>query len=466
MGVAVIVGVLLAELLVLGFWTFRRGVNADEGFYLAASRHVSEGRRLYEDVFFPQMPYLPWLQSTLFAAAAGSLAFGRALSVAAAVLAAGLLTGIAWHRTHDAAAAGFIATLYVFSAVLLNGLSIAKNFAWPNLCLLAAFAPFAVGLVRRPAWAFAAGLAMAAAVGFRLAVAPVAIVLALWAWRFSPRVLAGFVAGATAGSLPWLIVAARSPGEFWFCNVTFHAMRREISGIGPIMAQKLSVAGKWILLPQHLILWGLAALGLWREPGRAWPAAACTAVLLVSSAAATPTYLEYMSQFVPFLLLTALPAIIWLVRSRAAAAAVLGLYLLGLYPALKSAASDEELADKRALWQLGTVRGVSTYLRAHTPADVPVLSWWEGYPVLSDRPGYIGVGFWESNVAKKLAPDAAHRHHVLQQEDVRGLIDRREPSAVVVPDGTWEALRAAILAGYQPAARVGAVQIYLRTGSS
>ncbi len=462
MATLLILAVVLTESLVLGFWTSRRGINADEGFYLAAGRYVAEGRRLYADVFFPQMPYLPWMQGTFFGKAAGSLALGRTLSVVAAVLTGGVLSLIAWRQSHDAAVTAFVGALYVFNAVLLNGLSIAKNFAWPNLCLMIAFAPFALNVAQRPAWAMLAGLAMAAAIGFRLAVAPVALVLGVLAWQLSLRSLIAFAAGGVLGSLPWLVVAARAPEDFWFCNVTFHTMRRELTGLGPILAQKASVVGKWILLPQHLVLWVLAGLGLWWEPRRMWPAAACTVLLMASCAAATPTYLEYMSQFVPFVLLLALPAIALLVRRRAVAVVVLGIYLLGLYPALKSAASDEAIADKRALWHLDTVREVAAYLDTHTPQDQRVLSWWEGYPVLSGRPGYVGVGFWESNVAKKLAPERAHRYHLLRQEDLRVLVEQRDPSAIVVPDGTWDALRPAISSGYTPAHRVGAVQIYLR----
>jgi hypothetical protein len=94
-----------------------------------------------------------------------------------------------------------------------------------------------------------------------------------------------------------------------------------------------------------------------------------------------------------------------------------------------------------------------------------VLSWWEGYPVLSDRPGVRGVGFWESNAARKLSPDQARRFHVVGREEIRQLLRRREPAAVVVADGIWEPLRADIEAGYAAVRRVDAVQIYLRRGA-
>jgi hypothetical protein len=48
-----------AYALILGYWATIRGVNQDEGFYIRAGVDVLQGQRLYADVFYPQMPYLP-----------------------------------------------------------------------------------------------------------------------------------------------------------------------------------------------------------------------------------------------------------------------------------------------------------------------------------------------------------------------------------------------------------------------
>ena len=42
-------------------------------------------------------------------------------------------------------------------------------------------------------------------------------------------------------------------------------------------------------------------------------------------------------------------------------------------------------------------------------------------------------------------------------------LERRDPAAIVVPDGTWNALRPAIDAGYALDRRIGIVGIYVRT---
>ncbi len=453
-------GCVTLEVLVVGLWATHRGINADEGFYLAAGRHVTEGRRLYSEVFYPQMPYLPWLLACLRQVPISWLALGRLLSVSGAAVAGGILTALAWAQERRVAPALVIGLLYVFSALLINSLAVTKTSGVVNACLMAAFAPLALGWARSARWAFLAGVAAGCAIGVRLPVAPVTLVFAALAWRLGTRSLVAFACGGVVASLPWLAVAAAAPDEFWFCNVAFHGLRREISGWSAILLQKGVVLGKWFLLPQHVVVWFLAAYGCWRAPQRVWPAALCVVVMATTYAAATPTYLEYMSQFFPFALLTSLPAVAILTRRRLLAGALVAVYLIGMYPLFRSPAPGTAMARKRALWDLATVAEVSSYLRQHTARHDLVLSWWEGYPVLSDRPGFVGVGFWESNAAKKLTPTAARRYHVMRREELRATIGRREAAAVVVADGAWEQLRADIGTHYQLAHRIGGVEIH------
>src|SRR5262249_52301286 len=189
---------------------------------------------------------------------------------------------------------------------------------------------------------------------------------------------------------------------------------------------------------------------LWIDRKRAWPAAAAALVLAVAYASATPTYLEYMSQFFAFLVLAAVPACAALAQRRRLAVAVLGVYALGCYGLVEAVPART------------TVGEVSAYLHEHAAADERVLSWWEGYPVLSGRPGFTGVGFWESNVAKKLDRAAAERYHVVQRDQLAEFVRTGAPAWIVVDDGTWSGLRAAIDARYAPVHRVGPVQIYQR----
>jgi hypothetical protein len=453
-------GVIIAQAAILGFWAIRRGVNADEGFYLAASRAVLEGQRLYADVFFPQMPYLPIAEAFLFSLTGVSLDAGRALSVIAGAFGAGLVAAFVWRDERRVDVLLCVALLYAGSGVLLTNLSIVKTYALANLGLLLALflltslGPVGVGR------AFVAGMAAAFAIGVRLAVAPAALVLALLALRWGFRSLIAFTCGGALASVPWLISAWQFPEHFWFCNVSFHSLRREMADVGAVVGQKLRVVAKWVFVPQHVVLWSLVAAGFFRAPRRTWPAAACIAVLAVAYAMATPTYLEYTAQFIPFMLIVATPALAWLLRRRIFAGAVVAAYLLAIYPFVRAVADDERIAAKRALWDRKTVAAVVRAVQRETAPGDRILSWWEGYPVLSQRPGFVGVGFWESNVAKKISPADAKRFHVLQRSDLEALVAGRVPRAVVIADGEWDHLRPVLArAGYEPAHRIDAVEI-------
>ena len=462
-GWVLVLAVIAAEALVLGVIAARHGIDADEGFYWAAGRAVREGRRLYADVFYPQMPYFPWLEALAFGLFGVSLATGRVLCVVAGALGAGIVAALVWRAEHSVATTIGVALLYLASGVLLTNLAITKTYAVANLGLLWAFAVLISGPAPTPMWAFLAGAATAWAIGVRLAVVPVGVLYLALAGRGGLRSLVAFAAGGVIGSLPWIWTAWSHPDQFWFCNVTFHQLRREITTPSAIIHQKLGVLRKWLLVPQHILLWGLAGVGFWLAPRRVWPAATVATLLAAAYLMATPTYLMYTAQFIPFVVLTATPAIALLSRRPAIAAAVLAAYVVAVYPLIRSVPASSSLSAKRALWDRRTVTAVSTFIQTHTPADEPILSWWEGYPVLTGRPTVIGVGFWESNVARKVSPDAAARYHVRQRDDIRAVIQRREPSAIIVPDGTWKDFGDAMAqAGYRPAHREGAIEIYLR----
>lgn len=454
-------GVALVELALLGVMAAYRVVNADEGFYALAGSRVLGGAVPYSDFFFPQMPYVPYLQAAAFAVAGQSLFVGRAVSVAAGGLVAAVLA-LATTRWSGRASVGVLAgAVFAAHALTMSYLPIVKPYA---IATLGAVTALVVLMVPAPrvGHGFAAGLCLAAAAGARLPTVAVAPVLLFLATRAGTRTATAFVAGGVVGSLPWIAIASADPGNFWFNNVGFHEVRREISGVAAVATQKGMVLVKWLLLPQNALLWAGAAFGVWQRPRISVPPLACALAIGVAYLAATPSYLEYFVQVLPFLLLAAVPALTTLLRNRKALVTVAALYVLGLAVARRAAPEETERGEKDRLWSLTTVHDVARYLEGRSAHDDRVLSWWEGYPWLAHREGYLGVGFWEANAARKVTAEARRRYHVLHRDDVRALVASRAPRFVVVPDGVWEDLRPSIDAHYDPAARFGPVQVFER----
>jgi hypothetical protein len=455
----------LAEATVFGAVAARRGVNADEGFYLLAGWRVLGGQRPYADFFFPQMPYLPYLEAVVLSVSGASLWAGRAINVGAASVLGALMALAGAQRSGRLAVGVLVAAAYAANGLLLTYLTVAKTYGVADLMLIAAFllvAPPQRGVTR----ALAAGACAGIAIGTRLPSVAVFAVLLVWTAWGGVRTAVAFCLGAAVALLPCLWVASQDPRGFWFGNVEFHALRRELSGLVPILAQKATVGAKCVLLPQNLLLWILAAAGVSLRPRQSVLPGVCGLALAAGYLAATPTYLEYMVQVIPFLLLAGIPAFAVLLQRRALAALAAGLYAAGLLLARRDAPDDTLRGEKNHLWALDTVHRVSNFVRERSDPGDRILSWWEGYPFLAQREGFVGVGFWESNMAKKLAPDLRRRFHVLDHDEIRGLVEGREPRLIVVPAGTWMDLEEAMAQHYTRAARIGEIEVLeLRDGT-
>lgn len=451
-----------ALLALLALVASSHGVNADEGFYVLAGIRVLEGERLYADFFYPQMPYLPLVVAGVFAAFGPALETGRLLSVVPGAIVGGMLAAAAYARSGRLAVALLVAGLYATHGLNVHYLTVTKTYGMANLALVAAI--LAVAVTPPAGWGrFAAGLLCALAVGTRLPAAPVAAVLGLWVAREGTGSLLRFAAGAALGALPCLWIFAADPEAFWFNNVGFHDLRREISGWGPILEQKFGVLAKWLLSPQNAMLWLLAAGGLWRAPRESALPLACAAGLAALYLYATPTYLEYMVQILPFLLLAAVPALAELCDRRALVALVVLIQFGALGYSLRPTAEDSPRGEKLSLWNLERVRAVAAHLQDQSTAGERILSWWEGYPWLAQRDGYKGVGFWESNVAKKMTAAERRRYHLFGHEEREALLRAGDPRLVVFPAGTWPELRDALAGRYELQAQIGAIQIFVRT---
>ena len=169
-----VVGILLA--MALFHWKTWSELNADKGFYLAASRATLKGDLPYFDYAYTQGPFLPLLNAPLAAVLQPSVEGIRTISMiwtAAGFLVAYLLLGGA---KRPLAAAGCLAIL-LFSQVYLSFLPIGKTYALAQFLLLLAAAGLLLpgGWRRQLVWLSVFGVLCA---GTRLTLAPV--VAGLW----------------------------------------------------------------------------------------------------------------------------------------------------------------------------------------------------------------------------------------------------------------------------------------------
>ena len=458
LGESMLVAVLQAALLVplVAF----RFVDGDEGVYAYAARLAVHGYVPYRDFFYEQAPLMPYVYGPVGAVTGESWYALRGLSAALAV-ATGLLLYAYARRRHGPGVA-FAATIaYAGSGLVFGYLTLVKTFALSTLLLFAAFV-----LVEQSRWA-AGGVLLGLAVDTRLLLLAVLPVFAVAAAR-SLR-LTRLLAGGAAAVAPAVVFLALGPRAFFFDNVRYHSLKSSGGLVGDLH-QKVQTAATLLGLEptdralglQFGLLVLVAVAGLaWCAPRRRLPLAlAVAAVLGIASFLPTPSYVQYFSLAVPFLVVGALE-----LRPGVPIVAVFMVaYLTPAIWAVRHFVSTDPLLRP----SLASVRDVAGRVDRESAPGERVLSSWPGY--------LIGTHAWAladyTNqfapvAAAKISAASARSHRVASERELERLIRRGGIRVVVYrnwvtspPFARWNA---ALRAGrYRLVARVQTAAIYTR----
>ncbi|GEM_PF-3850313 len=260
--------VTLNTLLMFGFFIWlahTRNVDGDEGLYLEAARLVFEGKKLYLDFFYQQMPLIPYLYAGWMKIFGFTLYAGRYLSA--------LLTALAcWAALfYIARASKNLGVLYV-SAILLfaNGVLL----AWAPVIKTHPLNMFTLTLsavlllewrknLKKPFWMIAvAAFAIGIGVNARLTLAPFVPIYLGFVYFYSPQKIKHsllFLSIILLTSLPTLYYFFSDPQLFIRFNFTYHT--HIFPGIASAET-RLAIA-TWIFARLHFfILIALVQLGI------------------------------------------------------------------------------------------------------------------------------------------------------------------------------------------------------------
>ena len=432
-----------------------RFVDGDEGVYAYASRLAAHGRVPYRDFFYEQAPLLPYVYGPIGRLSGESWYALRGLSAVFAI-AVGLLLFRSLRKRHGFATAFAAVAVYAGSGLVFGYLTLVKTFALSTLLVFAALV-----LAESGAWLWA-GLLVGLAVDTRLLLFAVVIVLALAARRR----LGLFAAGLLVGLIPSFVLFGISPRAFWFDNVRYHSLKSSSGLVGDPHQKAQTAATLLGFEPTDRALgiqFGLLVLGavlvlLWRR--RLPLALAIAGALGIVSFLPTPSYVQYFSLLVPFLVVGA-------VELRPPPALLAAFVVVFLVPA-GWAASHFVSYDPVLRPSLGSIRDVSARVAQLSRPDERVLSSWPGYLVGTHAwavPDYTNQ--FAPVAAAKISRAAAHRYHVVSEVELEALIRQRRVRLVVYrnwvtspPFARWNAaLRAG---GYRLVERVQTAAIYVR----
>ena len=481
-----VVGLLTVVVVVVSALT--RFVDGDEGFYALAGGLVIDGEVLYEDFFYTQMPLLPYVFGAwfwLFGENWYALrALGAVLTLATAAI---LYVHIRlWTRNRGW---GLLAVgLFGLSSLVLGWFTIGKTYAFSAGLLLGGYA-----LVAGPergrrsaAWlacGFLLGLAIDTRLLFAAAVIPLLVSAGRGNFRDAARRRVGpFVAGLVVGLAPSLAYLAITPEPFVFDNLGFHSVRSS-GGLVGNFDQKIRTVFNLLGDVQFLILLiaaaTIATLGRWR--GHPVSVALWIALALgFASLLPTPTWTQYFSVTIPFLIASCLETAPALATNgfRSDIARERGVFILALVAALYVAlaavgihgyaVSGERVAHAGPTesWKIAEIRRVSAAINEHAQPGEEVLAFWPGYIFGTHAKVVPGLETRASLVAaRRLSAGERARYGVVSVAAVAEMLRRHRTRLFVLGHNkylkgtTWDEL--AKRSGYRRVASFPGARIYV-----
>jgi hypothetical protein len=465
-----------------------RFVDGDEGAYLLAGKLAMQGEVIYRDFLHTQMPLIPYVYGAWSLVVGEGWLAARLLSVAFAIGLGLLLYRHAASRFGPSLAVAGVA-LYVSSSFVFAWFTTVKTQVLSTLLLFAAYVVVERAGSRDNRRWLAGGVLLGLAVDTRLifaATVPAFAWAAFRSGRDKRRAVASLAGGTALGLTPSLVFLVIDPRRFVFDNLGYHA-ERSSGGLVGDFRQKAEVAANLLGIgtpdggqTQFLLLVvaaAVAAVSLRIVSGRIPLALVLAAWLAAGSFLPTPTYTQYFSTTVPFLIVGALEAAAVLgsrpalvadrVLRRVAAGAVA--VVVVLYAGLATVELYRYLVrhpDQR----IGRVERVAAIVDEHTRPGEQVLASWPGYLYGSHAAPVPGMeNDFAPHEAGALSPSEARDYRLATAADVERMIRQRRVRLVVFrlwhvlpPVPKWE--RALADGGYRLLADIESTRVYVRPG--
>jgi hypothetical protein len=478
---------IVIQVCLLSFFAFNRLVDGDEGFYLSAAREVAQGKTLYSDFFYPQMPYLPHIFALFSGQGFTTLYMTRMASVAAALLTTLLFYLILMRLRVQRRIVNIMLAMYVFSGLVISWHSVAKTFAWTDLFLMTAFY-FLIRFIDSKKLLYLAlvGASISLAINTRLVLLPLAVLFLLPIMVKSAgeqlKRLASYSIPLIVFSIPALMLFVSDIDRFLFDNLGFHFIRNPGIEFPYTLFQRLYVAGKLLVNPQVFILMLAVGAGLY-----SWQRSKTTTVLKVVQTSIAgfagftalvitviylipnPIHQQYFVQVVPFVLL-AVPSGIEFFRSRKEriftfisnrrlGVLFMVVYILGIVPYFVVYIGGVRNCDGHT--DIGNMTRICDHINK-TPGDDPILSELPLVSVLTNKASFDGIEYLGFEYPLPLNKEEKRYYRMVLNEDLRKILEEKLASFYVVVNDPPDDLLEAAYANYSLDGTFERFKIYRR----
>ena len=469
-----------------------RLVDGDEGYYLLASKLVLEGQSLYNDFVYSQMPLLPYVYGCWMKIFGVSWLSARLLSALFAVLLGSMLY---LHIVHlfGKRIMGLLAVfLYTFCGLTFGSFTIARTYSLSTLLLFGSYIMLCQRAESFRTYRYLlSGLLFGLAVDTRLFFMGATPAFIIGIFQFEKEAkrrfasLAWFLFGIGIALLPNLFFILANPENYLFNNIGYHSIRTAYGLIGAFK-QKIYTAFQLFggsSSFQYLILFLLNIDYFISNLKRQQSISFFIAMLLfITCFLPTPTYVQYFSITIPFMIINSIYSIDALhtqsafknertLRKKLGRLLVIILIayilisLVDFYRYI-SWGKDVPCVDnhENAInWKIHTVNQIASEIDKHANQNESVMSWWPGYFIESRASVFPKMEtHFASDVSAKLDKSQLEKYRIISHEEIVDHLRKHTTRLVVLGNLADKSLYRDVLlrSGYVLITKIGEAEIY------
>jgi dolichyl-phosphate-mannose-protein mannosyltransferase len=423
-----------------------RNVDGDEGLYLEAARLVAQGKKLYLDFFFQQMPITPYLYAAWMKVFGFTIFSARYLSATLTALTGMVMLLYVARKTRSLLLISICAVIFYASGMVIAWASVVKTHPLNMFCIIASCVLLLEWRQKQSTWkVLLAALAIGIGVNGRLTLGPFLILYLLFIFttseghRWRDSILFTFIVALT--SIPTFYYFFSDPQLFIKYNFTYHTS--VYPGIVD-STRRLHTAETLLQQTQLLLLLIAAQWGVLIYLKKSWKTflASDEAFILgllvvfvaIHMSSAEP-YTQYFVAAVPLLLLLILPLFQKILSYPRIVAIPVLIMFLSFYVIQATPSRNFEISSMlsdRPEWSLKniqkTVRKIKEVMK---PGEV-CLTWWPGFAFMAGCQSVPGMENHMRNYAvQRLTPFGLKGYKMMSDEELLEAIQTRKYRLIV-----------------------------------
>ncbi|MDX1386084.1 MAG: glycosyltransferase family 39 protein [bacterium] len=432
------------------FLSQTRNVDGDEGLYLEAARLVAQGKELYFDFFYQQMPLLPYLYAGWMKIFGFDFFVGRWLSALLTALTGGIFFFYVARKTRSLFLMNFCALIFFANGLILAWAPVVKTHPLSLLGLTSSAILLLLWREKQAWWLVAlAAVGIGLGVNSRLTLGPFIPIYLIYillksrghVWR--DGVL--FILIVALTSFPTFFYFFSDPQLFWKYNMLYHTQVYPgvVGG-----SRRLSTAQNLFLQAQMILLL-LAAQGTilllikrnWRkflDSDESFISLLLIFFIAIHMASAEP-YTQYFVTMVPLLVMLCVPIFQWIwAKPKILSLPVLLLFSI-FYLGSARATMDFEVSSMlshRPEWSLRNIQKTVQVIEETLKPGEACLTWWPGYAFMAGCRTVPGMENHMRNYGvQKLNQQEMSDYKMLSDEDLFEIL--KEGKYRVLVDGVY-----------------------------